>query len=267
MDSYVTLTNILDQRRGNPHCEFNGFLEDYAALLPEHHPHLSLFKKILEKDCDYRVLVHYRFDINHNLISNQIIRYKDIQKIPDHQFDLPYLIYGKNPEGELCGLILLDGDASSYLLAKGYFLALTEQGSVLETMKNQCVSCYIDHPNLFNAIDKLYTDKTKAGAVQRMLDSDVFGSYEDLLAKVYQTASQIQEDVKVAILTNLKREAVIYPAVVKWFLLKKMIYVHTMMNRTLLQVECENDIRRQRHIAKLNSDHVQFLMYSEMWRM
>ena len=80
MDSYVTLTNILDQRRGNPHCEFNGFLEDYAALLPEHHPHLSLFKKILEKDCDYRVLVHYRFDINHNLISNQIIRTKTFKK-------------------------------------------------------------------------------------------------------------------------------------------------------------------------------------------
>ena len=267
MDSFVTLTNILDQRKGNPHCEFNGFLEDYAAQIPDNHPHLSLFRKILEKDCDFRVLVRYRFDINHNLISNQIIRYKDVQKIPDHQFDLPYLVYGKNPDGELCGLILLDGDMSSYLLAKGYFLALTEQGSVFEDMKNQCVSCYVDHPNLFKAIDKLYVDKSKAGAVQRMLDSDVFGSYDELLQKVHQAALQIQEGTKNNIAKVEKRESVIYPAVVKWFLLKKMIYVHTMMNRSLLQNECENDVRKQRHIAKLNSDHVQFLMYSEMWRM
>lgn len=267
MDTFVTLTNILDQRRGNPHCEFNGFLEDYAALLPDNHPHLSLFKKILEKDCDFRVLVRYRFDINHNLIANQIIRYKDIQKIPDHPFNLHYLLYGKNPEGELCGLILMDGDASAYLLAKGYFLALTEQGSVLEAMKNQCVSCYIDHPNLFNAIDKLYTDKAKAGAIQRMLDSDVFSTYEDLLTQVHRAARRVQEEVKASIASSTARETVIYSAVVKWFLLKKMIYVHTMMNRTLLQGECENDVRRQRHIAKLNSDHVQFLMYSEMWRL
>jgi hypothetical protein len=40
-----------------------------------------------------------------------------------------------------------------------------------------------------------------------------------------------------------------------------------MMNRNLLLQECEGDVRRQRHLAKLNSDHIQFLMYSEMWRM
>lgn len=267
MESFVTLTQILDQRKGNPNCEFNGFLEDYVASLEEDHPQIQLFRKILEKDCDFRILVHYRFNINHELISNQIIRYKDIQKIPAYQFDLPYLIYGQNEDKELCGLILLEGKEDAYILAKGYYLALTEQGSILEAVKNQCVSCNTEHPNLFKAMDKLHDDHLKAGAVQRMLDSDIFCNYQDLLEVVQGVSIKVQNKVKDFIKSVENKEAVIYPAVVHWFLLKKMVYVHTMMNRNLLLQDCEGDVRKQRHLAKLNSDHVQFLMYSEMWRM
>ena len=267
MESFVTLTQILDQRKGNPNCEFNGFLEDYVASLEEDHPQIQLFRKILEKDCDFRILVHYRFNINHELISNQIIRYKDIQKIPAYQFDLPYLIYGQNEDKELCGLILLEGKEDAYILAKGYYLALTEQGSILEAVKNQCVSCNTEHPNLFKAMDKLHDDHLKAGAVQRMLDSDIFCNYQDLLDVVQGVSIKVQNKVKDFIKSVENKEAVIYPAVVHWFLLKKMVYVHTMMNRNLLLQDCEGDVRKQRHLAKLNSDHVQFLMYSEMWRM
>lgn len=267
MESFVTLTQILDQRKGNPNCEFNGFLEDYVASLEEDHPQIQLFRKILEKNCDFRILVHYRFNINHELISNQIIRYKDIQKIPAYQFDLPYLIYGQNEDKELCGLILLEGKEDAYILAKGYYLALTEQGSILEAVKNQCVSCNTEHPNLFKAMDKLHDDHLKAGAVQRMLDSDIFCNYQDLLEVVQGVSIKVQNKVKDFIKSVENKEAVIYPAVVHWFLLKKMVYVHTMMNRNLLLQDCEGDVRKQRHLAKLNSDHVQFLMYSEMWRM
>ena len=267
MESFVTLTQILDQRKGNPNCEFNGFLEDYVASLEEDHPQLQLFRTILEKNCDFRILVHYRFNINHELISNQIIRYKDIQKIPAYQFDLPYLIYGQNEDKELCGLILLEGKEDAYILAKGYYLALTEQGSILEAVKNQCVSCNTEHPNLLKAMDKLHDDHLKAGAVQRMLDSDIFCNYQDLLEVVQGVSIKVQNKVKDFIKSVENKEAVIYPAVVHWFLLKNMVYVHTMMNRNLLLQDCEGDVRRQRHLAKLNSDHVQFLMYSEMWRM
>lgn len=267
MESFVTLTQILDQRKGNPNCEFNGFLEDYVASLEEDHPQLQLFRTIHEKNCDFRILVHYRFNINHELISNQIIRYKDIQKIPANQFDLPYLVYGLNDDKELCGLILLDGKEDAYILAKGYYLALTEQGSILETVKNQCVSCNTEHPNLFKAMEKLHDEHLKAGAVQRMLDSDIFRNYQDLLDVVQGVSFKVQNKVKDFIKSVENKEAVIYPAVVHWFLLKKMVYVHTMMNRNLLLQDCEGDVRRQRHLAKLNSDHVQFLMYSEMWRM
>lgn len=267
MESFVTLTQILDQRKGNPNCEFNGFLEDYVASLEEDHPQIQLFRKILEKNCDFRILVHYRFNINHELISNQIIRYKDIQKIPAYQFDLPYLVYGQNEDKELCGLILLEGKEDAYILAKGYYLALTEQGSILEAVKNQCVSCNTEHPNLFKAMDKLHDDHLKAGAVQRMLDSDIFCNYQDLLEVVQGVSIKVQNKVKDFIKSVENKEAVIYPAVVHWFLLKKMVYVHTMMNRNLLLQDCEGDVRKQRHLAKLNSDHVQFLMYSEMWRM
>lgn len=267
MESFVTLTQILDQRRGNPNCEFNGFLEDYVASLEEDHPQLNLFKTILEKDCDFRILVNYRFNINHSLISNQIIRYKDIQKIPDYQFVCPYFVYGLNEDKEMCGLILLAGKEDAYILAKGYYLALTEQGSILENIKNQCVSCNTEHPNLFKAMDKLHNEHLKAGAVQRMLDSDVFRNYNQLLEVIQTVSVNIQNQVKDNVTLVENKETVIYPAVVHWFLLKKMVYVHTMMNRNLLLQDCEGDVRKQRHIAKLNADHVQFLMYSEMWRM
>ncbi len=267
MESFVTLTQILDQRKGNPNCEFNGYLEDYVASLEEDHPQIQLFRTILAKNCDFHILVHYRFNINHELISNQIIRYKDIQKIPQYQFDCPYLVYGLNEDKELCGLILLEGKEDAYILAKGYYLALTEQGSILEAVKNQCISCNTEHPNLLKAMDKLHDEKLKAGAVQRMLDSDIFRNYGDLLDVVQTVSSSVQNKVKAFITSVENKELVIYPAVVHWFLLKKMVYVHTMMNRNLLLQECEGDVRRQRHLAKLNSDHVQFLMYSEMWRM
>lgn len=267
MESFVTLTQILDQRRGNPNCEFNGYLEDYVASLDENHPQLNLFKTILEKDCDFRILVNYRFNINHSLISNQIIRYKDIQKIPDYQFVCPFFIYGLDERKDLCGLILIEGDEEAYVLAKGYYLAMSEQGSLLESIKNQVVSCNTNHPNLFKAMDKLHLEHLKAGAVQRMLDSDVFHNYEHLLELIQNVSIYIQNQVKETVKSVGNKELIIYPAVVRWFLLKKMVYVHTMMNRSLLLQECEGDVRKQRHLAKLNADHVQFLMYSEMWRM
>ncbi len=267
MESFVTLTQILDQRRGNPNCEFNGYLEDYVASLDENHPQLNLFKTILEKDCDFRILVNYRFNINHSLISNQIIRYKDIQKIPDYQFVCPFFIYGLDERKDLCGLILIEGDEEAYVLAKGYYLAMSEQGSLLESIKNQVVSCNTNHPNLFKAMDKLHLEHLKAGAVQRMLDSDVFRNYEHLLELIQSVSINIQNQVKATVNLVENKELIIYPAVVRWFLLKKMVYVHTMMNRNLLLHECEGDVRKQRHLAKLNADHVQFLMYSEMWRM
>ena len=267
MESFVTLTQILDQRRGNPNCEFNGYLEDYVASLDENHPQIQLFKTILEKDCDFRILVNYRFNINHSLISNQIIRYKDIQKIPDYQFVCPFFIYGLNERKDLCGLILIEGDEEAYVLAKGYYLAMSEQGSLLESIKNQVVSCNTNHPNLFKAMDKLHLEHLKAGAVQRMLDSDVFRNYEHLLELIQSVSINIQNQVKETVKSVENKELIIYPAVVRWFLLKKMVYVHTMMNRNLLLHECEGDVRKQRHLAKLNADHVQFLMYSEMWRM
>lgn len=267
MESFVTLTQILDQRRGNPNCEFNGYLEDYVATLDENHPQIQLFKTILEKDCDFRIIVNYRFNINHSLISNQIIRYKDIQKIPDNQFVCPFFVYGLDDKKEMCGLILLEGNEDAYILAKGYYLAMTEQGSILESIKNQVVSCNTGHPNLFQALEKLHVERLKAGAVQRMLDSDIFKSYDQLLEVIQTVSLNVQNYVNENVKLVESKETVIYPAVVHWFLLKKMVYVHTMMNRNLLLQECEGDVRKQRHLAKLNADHVQFLMYSEMWRM
>jgi hypothetical protein len=40
-----------------------------------------------------------------------------------------------------------------------------------------------------------------------------------------------------------------------------------MVNKSLLKTVHDGDVRRQRNQAKLNADDVEFLSYSEMWRL
>jgi hypothetical protein len=40
-----------------------------------------------------------------------------------------------------------------------------------------------------------------------------------------------------------------------------------MMNRNFLEKQCANDVKVQRHQAKLNADDVGFIAYSELWRL
>ena len=62
------------------------------------------------------------------------------------------------------------------------------------------------------------------------------------------------------------RGSVIYETVVKCFLLKKCLYVQFMMNKTLLDLRFDGDIRLQRKAAKAYADEIPFISYSELWR-
>jgi hypothetical protein len=261
---FETLQLIQDQRTGNKDCEFNGSVVDF---LEQHAPSESIKELLLhlsENMEDTHVMVNYHFDVHHELISNQIIRYKDVQKIPKHSFLLPYLVYAKKAEQVYC-LILVEGESVAYIIAKGLFLALSEQGALLENMKNQTIASNSNHPLLLEAWHR-FVQGQKAGASQRYLDQSVFSGYEDLMKKLEEMALNLQEDVKVRLKDNHERGLVIYDAVIQWFLFKKVAYVHTMMNRDLLIKQCEGDVKKQRQQAKLNADRIQFLMYSEMWR-
>lgn len=261
---FETLQNIADQRTGSVQCAFNGPIEDYLSSANPSSSLRELLSQLAEAVEEAHLLVDYRFDIHHELISNQIIRYKDVQKLPENSFLLPFLLYAKKGN-EVYTLALVEGESVAYMISKGLFLAITEQGAILETMKNQCVASNTNHPLLLEAWHR-FVNGQKAGAVQRYLDQAVFSSYEDLLEQLQTMASNLQEDVRIRLKDSGERALIIYDAVVQWFLFKKVVYVHTMMNRNLLLRECEGDIKKQRHQAKLNADKIQFMMYSEMWR-
>ena len=261
---FETLRQVPDQRSGAVNCSYNGSIQEYLESTTLEEPLRDLFGQLSETMDESYVMVDYRFDVHHELISNQIIRYKDVQKLPEHSFLLPFLVYALKGDA-LYTLILVEGESVAYMISKGLFLAITEQGGLLESLKNQCVAANTNHPLLLEAWHR-FSMGQKAGAVQRYLDQAIFSSYEGLQEQLQAMSAQLQEDVKARLKDNGERALVIYDAVVQWFLFKKVAYVHTMMNRNLLLRECEGDIKKQRHQAKLNADKIQFLMYSEMWR-
>jgi len=63
------------------------------------------------------------------------------------------------------------------------------------------------------------------------------------------------------------RMDLIYDYVIQWFLLKKILYVQYMVNKDILKIVHKGDVRAQRHQAKLYSEMVQFISYSNLWRM
>lgn len=264
MPELTFLTAIEDERKGNTLCQFNGYLEDYLETLEEGAPKDTL-KKIHELNPDFRVIVNYRFNIQADAVTNQIIRYKDITKLPSHPFVLPMLVYGNDAQNEALGFIL-DEEGQSYTLLKGLYYAITEAGALLDQLKNNIVVAILTEDTL-PVLTELFNRKLRCGAAQRQIDAKYFSSLDDLKAKITAEAAALQEAVKAEIVDHKHKAPVIYNAVTSWFLMKKVLYVQTMMNRQLLEKECEGDVKKQRHQAKLNADAVTFLAYSEMWRL
>jgi len=245
-------------------AKFNGTLKDYLESMLESD---SLYQALSPlKGDDLQVLVDYPFSIHHDLISNQIIRYKDIQKVPDQSFTVPFLLYGKNAHGLEFAFILTLKE-TDYLWAKGLYLALTEPGSALETLKNTCIASTLEHPGNHKALQDLIAAELSAGSIQRSLDKAVYTNHDQLIDLAHQKALSLQDELKEQIPTVQEKGRVIAQAVIQWFLLKKMVYVHTMMNRNLLNGPCKGDVKQQRHLAKQHADSIQFMMYSEMWRL
>ncbi|MEI7667851.1 MAG: hypothetical protein WCI62_02505 [Erysipelotrichaceae bacterium] len=261
-----TLKQIQDERNGSKTCLFNGYLEDYVNSMEEDHSLKPLFIEILALNQDFRILVNYHFNLQVDLISNQIIRYKDVTKIPANHFNCPYLLYGLDANEETIGIII--DNLSSYHILKGIYYVLTETGALLEPMKNKIIVLHANK-NPISTIDKCVKDNThiKYGGVQRSIDATVYQNLDNLKTQIIQEANKLQEDFRISIANHTHKADEIYKVVIQWFLLKKVLYVQTMMNRNFLEKQCANDVKVQRHHAKLNADEVSFIAYSELWRL
>lgn len=262
------LSNIQDVRKGDGDCQFNGFLEDYIEMIEEDHPLKSLFSQLLEADLNLKICVDLGFDMNKEIISNQIIRYKDASKLPQKYMKCPYIIYGQNAAGNQVGLILYPSGKEDYLIAKGIYYSLTEQGGLLEEARNEVVAMTIENcGQCAEAMERLLNQSTRVGAIQRELDREMYPEFNLLIEHALKRAEEIRTNVTEQLPQIQERSEMIYQTIAQWYLLKKSLYVHYMTNKDLLMSVNENNIKKHRHQAKMFADKVPFIAFSEMWRL
>lgn len=264
MAIYTIIDSQVDIRHNGEDCTFNGYLEDYLGITEDLDPVLrEAFTKISEKDTNVKICVGLKAEINRDAISNQIIRYKDVFKLNGKVFNLPYLVYSKREDIERA-LLVIPYSRYGYIYAKGFYYCVTEPGGVFVDCKNDIVAiCSNQADKIVNAFEDLFTKK--AGAIQRGVDREYFSSYDDLKREGLEAAELLKEEAQVELSRISDRTLSIYKYVIRWFLIKKVLYVQYMVNKDILNSVHDQNIKKQRNQAKMNADEVAFLSFSEMW--
>lgn len=263
----MAVSNILnsfkDLRKDGTDCDFNGYLEDYIEIV-EDAQLKSLFEKIFDIDPDCKICVNYRSEINRQAISNQIIRYKDAFKLQGKPIVYPYILYTAKDDQERA-LLLVPKQGKTYLYAKGFYFCMTEPYSVFQDYRNEIVAIGIENEEeVISAFNKLFT--MRAGALQREIDRTSYSDYEQLQSDAIAEATRIKDGVIEELQALEDKQEKIIETVAKWFLLKKISYVQYMVNKDILLRNHEGNVKKQRNQAKLNSDEIPFMSYSELWR-
>ena len=265
MAVFEILAQMLDSRHGGNDCDFNGYLEDYLSNEEDLDPILKeAFNAVVASDPECRVCAGLLSSISRSAISNQIMRYKDVFKLVGRPLRFPYLLYTRKDDNDRA-ILIVPNEQNGYIFAKGYYYCLTEPGGLGAQCQNEIVAVCAETPDI---LVKTWEDLQvkKAGAVQRGLDHNHFGNYEDLKEQALKAAEALKEEAT-GVLSELEdRTSNIYEYVIKWFLLKKVVYVQYMVNKDILNKAHEGNVHRQRNQAKINADEVSFLSYSEMWR-
>lgn len=258
------LVKVLDQRKDSNECAFNGYLEDFLSI-QENFKYQDLFQDMLELNSEFRICVGLGFNVNKEVISNQIIRYKDASKLPERAMRCPYIIYLSTDEYQKA---IIFGEANQYLLAKGYYYCLTEQYALLEDSRNEIIALSLDNKSLIiDKMTKFLQRDSRAGAIQREIDGYYFNNIHELIDMALSNATEFRDQAKQDLLKIEDRSEYIYNMITRWYLLKKVVYVSYMMNKDVLRDECDNEIKKQRYNAKINSDKIPFMALSEMWRL
>ena len=270
MSNVTILSEVLDSRKGGKEAGFNGFLEDYLnSDAPINDEVRESLQKVLEAYPDFRILTDFRFNVNKEAISNQIIRYKDVTKLPSNYYDLAFILYGAINNQELC-LLVADGTRNvDYFLAKGMYYTLTEQYGLLEDARQEVVVLTMAHlDELKDVIDQFNNDpRLRVAPFQRRIDKKYFSNFEDLKTQVYEIAHSINDNVADDLSMVKDRSVVIFRNIASWFLFKKLLYVSYMSNKDFLNNKAEGNMRQHRNNAKQVVDGVPFIAFSEMWRM
>lgn len=266
MAIFDLLTEVKDLRKNDESSTFNGYLEDYLESIENSTDckEAELLKELFEMNRDLRICVNLRIDVNHEVITNQIIRYKDAFKLAKGALVFPYIIYAKKENAQRA-LIIYPGEDKDYLFSKGLYYCLTEPLSKYAESKNEIICmCCRDAKKLNKYFDKLFV--VKAGAIQREIDYENFQEYATIKNDALTLANEMKINMVEQVNESNDREKTINEAIMKWFLLKKIVYVQYMLcKKSLLEIH-GNNVKKQRRQAKKYADDIPFVSYSELWR-
>lgn len=273
MAIYDILSEVQDAREGNAGiCEFNGFLEDYLSTIEtveEKEEVYTLLSKLFEKDCNLKICVGLRLNINKDAIANQIIRYKDAFKLPKGSIVCPYVVYGKFDDVQKA-IILTLGDKEEYVKAKALYYVMSEPENEYEGTRNEIIADCMNEENvelMLQAVESFFFQNSKAGIVQRNLDSKMFDSYTEMYELANQMGKEQEASLRETLAASENKEACINSFIANWFLLKKFSYVQYMMDKNNLNAVHEGNVKRQRQVAKEKSDAIGFVSFSELWKL
>lgn len=268
MPIYERLSKIVDLRtKDDGCCTFNGYLEDYIYYVEEGHDlyeYKEVLEQMLELNHNLRIIVNLGLNVNKEVVSNRVIRYKDSFKLPQGSLLIPYMIYGHNENNEERALLLTIGDNEQYLYAKSLYLCLTEPQKDVSDDRNEVLALNIDD-EILNIFKEVFVSNKKVGAIQRRLENQKYPDLEQFHEKIWEESNRLQLEIK----ESIKKEDAqkqIYAYIAKVYLLKKLIYVHYMMNKQLLSHLFENDVKKQRTKAKELSDKVAFIPMGQLFR-
>lgn len=258
------LEQFIDVRKNGDSCDFNGYLEDYLQTIDDNSKDYQILSAIFAENNDAKVLVNYHLNINASAITNQIIRYKDINKLEGKALSVPYIIYEAKEDVERA-LIYYPACECGYVFAKGLYYCLTEPGSELIDYRNEFIAISGDDVQL---IVNTYNDmfKKKAGFIQRSLDTKFYPSYDDMKQCIITESNRMHDTVFDELKGVEDKYPIIKDHIVKWFLFKKVLYVQYMLNKDALAKLYEGNVKKQRNQAKMNADEIVFVSFSAMWR-
>ena len=260
MGIYELLASLEDARKGSRACDFNGYLEDYLDSINDCDQAPAL-KALFEMDHDLRIVVNLKIGVSKESISNQIIRYKDIFKLENEAVVCPFIVYSKREENEKA-LLLVNDD---YVYAKGIYYCLTEPSSPFQDAKNDIVALDTEDLTLVKeTFAKLFV--RRAGQIQRELDHKHFGTYDELYNHCLELSEKMNENLFDDIRASENKEHFIHTCISHWFLIKKLVYVQFMVDKTILNTRFEGNVKAQRNQAKQNADSIRFVSISEMRR-
>lgn len=261
------LKEVEDSKKGSSASKFNGFLEDFLNVT-DNEEIKQVLQPVLEAFPDFRICTYYRFNVNKKTISNQIIRYKDVFKLPYNYFDISIILYGTIEDRDIA-LLVAEGERNiDYFLAKGLYYLLTEQYGIFEDARNELIVLTQAHVGEIVEILESYKEPNfRVGPFQRRLDRKYYNGFYELQAYLMEFAQELYDTTAEDLDKVPDRSVVIFRNIATWFLFKKLIYVQYMSNRNLLREENDGDIKQHRTKAKEYVDQIPYIPFSEMWRM